>query len=401
MDTLPNTRRDFLKCLGAVSAGLMTGTAALAQENSTPAPAEQTDIVPFHGAHQAGIITPVQKHIYFLVADLHSTNPNEIREMFQRWTAYSRNLVAGKRVREYGTNVFVPPEDTGEADSMNAHRLTLTFGVTPSFFDKLGITHLRPQALRDLPHFPRDQLKKAWTGGDLCIQACADDPQVAFHAVRNLVRAARLHITMRWSQSGFNSFDNPKDTPRNLFAFKDGTANLSGAALDTVVWSDEDNWLKGGTYLAVRRVQMFLETWDRTHLAAQHDTFGRERDSGAPLGQTQEFDTVDLDLRDNKGHPVIPENSHVHLAHKTGRNILRRSFSYASGIDDKGQFDAGLLFISFQKDPQAFIDIQNAFGNVDRMNEYITHIGSGLFACFPGVRDAQDYLGSSLFAQIK
>lgn len=400
MADTPNARRDFLKSLGIAGAGLMTGTAALAQTNTPPA-APQSDTVPFFGAHQAGITTPVQKHIYFLVADLHSTDINDIRAMFQRWTAYSHNLVQGKRVRDYGTNAYLPPEDTGEADSLNAHRLTLTFGVTPSFFDKLGISHLRPQALRDLPHFPRDQLKKAYSGGDLCIQACADDPQVAFHAVRNLVRAARLHITMRWSQAGFNSFDHRADTPRNLFAFKDGTANLNGSALDSVVWTDEDNWLKGGTYLAARRIQMFLETWDRTSLAEQHNTFGRLRGSGAPMGQEKEFDTIDLSLKDDKGEPVMPEDSHVHLAHKTGRNILRRSFSYASGIDDKGQFDAGLLFISFQKDPQAFIDIQNAFGNVDKMNEYITHIGSGLFACFPGVRDGQDYLGKALFEQIK
>lgn len=393
-----HARRDFLKSLGVAGAGLLTGTSALAQ-SAEAAPAN--DVVPFYGAHQAGITTPVQKHIYFLVADLHSTNIHDIREMFQIWTQYAANLTRGEHVRPYGSNVWVPPADTGEADSLNPHRLTLTFGVSPAFFDKLGIAHLRPAALRDLPHFPRDQLKPQYSGGDLCIQACANDPQVAFHAVRNLVRAARLHITMRWSQSGFNSFDHRSDTPRNLFAFKDGTANLSGDALDTVVWSDEDNWLKNGSYLVARRIQMFLETWDRTSLAEQHNTFGRMRESGAPMGQKAEFDSVDLTLKDDKGEPVIPEDSHVHLAHKTGHNILRRSFSYASGIDDKGQFDAGLLFISFQRDPKPFIDIQNAFGNIDKMNEYITHIGSGLFACFPGVRDDNDYLGKALFEQIK
>ena len=95
----------------------------------------------------------------------------------------------------------------------------------------------------------------------------------------------------------------------------------------------------------------------------------------------------------------MPETSHARIAHATGHNILRRSFSYASGIDDKSQFDTGLLFISYQKDPKAFIDIQNAFGNVDKMNEYITHIGSGIFACFPGVKDENDYLGKTLFTQ--
>ncbi|WP_369007827.1 Dyp-type peroxidase domain-containing protein [Moraxella catarrhalis] len=35
------------------------------------------------------------------------------------------------------------------------------------------------------------------------MQACSDDPQVSFHAVRQLVRQARSSVSMRWSQSGF------------------------------------------------------------------------------------------------------------------------------------------------------------------------------------------------------
>lgn len=316
------------------------------------------------------------------------------------WTAYSLNLTRGEHVKPYSKNLYIPPTDTGEADSLNPHNLTLTFGVSPSFFSKLKMEHLRPAELADLPHFPRDQLQAAYTGGDLCIQACADDPQVAFHAVRNLVRGARLNLTMRWSQAGFNSYDSASETPRNLFAFKDGTANFSGENLDKVVWVESDGWLKGGSYLVARRIKMFLETWDRTSLGEQHNTFGRYRDSGAPMGQHEEHEPINLGLKDDKGEPAMPETSHARIAHATGHNILRRSFSYASGIDDKGQFDTGLLFISYQNSPQPFIDIQNAFGNVDKMNEYITHIGSGLFACFPGVKDENDYLGKALLAQI-
>lgn len=319
--------------------------------------------------------------------------------MFQLWTAYSLRLTRGEHVKPYSKNLYIPPTDTGEADSLNPHNLTLTFGVSPSFFSKLGIDNLRPAELAELPHFPRDQLQAAYTGGDLCIQACADDPQVAFHAVRNLVRGARLNLTMRWSQAGFNSYDSADETPRNLFAFKDGTANLSSENLDKVVWVEKDGWLKGGSYLVARRIKMFLETWDRTSLGEQHNTFGRYRDSGAPMGQHEEHEPINLGLLDDKGEPAMPTTSHARIAHATGHNILRRSFSYASGIDDKGQFDTGLLFISYQNSPQPFIDIQNAFGNVDKMNEYITHIGSGLFACFPGVKDENDYLGKTLFTQ--
>ncbi|QIM63188.1 peroxidase [Pasteurellaceae bacterium Orientalotternb1] len=396
-DQHQSARRDFLKNATLLGAGLMAGTSyALAPRAATKSLQSHS----FYGKHQQGIATPVQKQIYFMVLDLHTTDLAKIKEMFQTWTQYSANLTAGKNVKPYGSNPYVPTYDTGEADGLNPHNLTLTFGISPTFFEKLGIDKLKPELLKNLPHFPRDQLRKEYSQGDICIQACADDPQVAFHAVRNLVRIARSNITMRWSQAGFNSFEG-SDTPRNLFGFKDGTGNPQGNDLDKTVWYEGNDWLKDGSFLVARRIQMHLETWDRTNLNGQEETFGRHRDSGAPIGMKHEFDQVDLSKTDEKGNAVIPEISHLHLAKKTGFSILRRSFSYASGIDAKtGQFDAGLLFISFQKDPEQFIKIQNSLGNIDKMNEYITHIGSGLFACFAGVKDENDYLGKALFDQI-
>lgn len=391
------SRRDFLKHSALVGAGLLSAPVFALESRQIPQNAENQH--PFYGEHQAGIITPAQKHIYFLVLDLDTHDIAKVKSIFQNWTAYSNNLTQGKNVKPYSKNAFIPPNDTGEADSLSPQNLTLTFGVSPSFFSKLGIEKLKPAELKDLPHFPRDQLQAEYTGGDICIQACADDPQVAFHAVRNLVRVARGEVKMRWSQMGFNSFIDER-TPRNLFGFKDGTANADTLKeQENTIWV-QDGWLKGGSYLAVRRIKMFLETWDRTHLRSQEETFGRHRDSGAGLGHQHEFDALDLTKKDEKGNLAIPDISHTHLANKTGLKMLRRSFSYSSGIDDKGQFDAGLLFISFQQSPEQFIKIQNALGNVDKMNEYITHIGSGLFACFAGVKDENDYLGKALFDAI-
>lgn len=397
-DTNHFGRRDFLKQMTLAGAGLITAS-AVAQPNCTPTP--QSASHPFYGQHQTGISTPVQKHIYFLVADLATTDLAEVKAMFQTWTTYSARLMAGKKVQEYGTNSYIPPEDTGEADGLNPYNLTLTFGVSPTFFDKLNIAYAKPEALADLPHFPRDQLQAHYTGGDICIQACADDPQVAFHAVRNLVRAARGEITMKWSQAGFNSFEQG-NTPRNLFGFKDGTGNpQTEEDLNKTVWTQSKDWLNNGSYLVVRRIRTFLETWDRTNLTGQEETFGRYRQSGAPFGSQKEFDPVDINQKDENGKPIFPEISHVSLAKKAGFSMLRRSFSYTSGIDEKGQFDAGLLFISFQENPERFIKVQNAMGNVDKLNEYITHIGSGLFACFAGVKDENDYLGKALFDSLK
>ncbi|MFO1383261.1 MAG: Dyp-type peroxidase [Moraxella osloensis] len=149
--------------------------------------------------------------------------------------------------------------------------------------------------------------------------------------------------------------------------------------------------------MVTRVIQMHLETWDRTSLKGQEETFGRHRDSGAAIGQKGEFDTFDVHAKDAQGKAVIPEISHMGLAKRTGVEMLRRSYSYSSGINPAtGQFDSGLLFISFQKSPEQFIIIQNALGRLDKMNEYATHIGSGLFACFGGIPQG-GYIGQALF----
>lgn len=363
----------------------------LAQEDPNQA-------IPFYGKRQSGITTPIQRQVYFAVLDLATEDLETIRSIFKSWTTYIARMMQGELVEAYKSNTMLPPTDTGEAVGMGTERLTITVGVSPSFLEKLNLTSKKLPELEDLPKFARDQLQEAFTGGDICIQACAEDAQVAFHAVRNLLRKGREHLTLKWSQTGYAAITSQGSTPRNLFGFKDGTANVTSQDdFDRVIWCDQDNWMKNGTYLIVRRVQMHLETWDRTSLKEQENTFGRHRDSGAPLGAVDEFDPVDLELKDDKGNLVIPEDCHVRLAKEVGEEIYRRAFSYANGIDPRtGQFDAGLLFISFQKDPQQFIKVQKNLGTKDKLNEYITHVGSGLFAILPGVEEG-GYLGQSLF----
>ena len=388
-------RREFLKKAGIGGAGLALGLSGASaffanKEQDSKNIADGQEEISFYGKHQAGITTAMQKNIYFVVLDLHTKDKEEIIQLFKDWTDYSEKLVNGDLVKKDGSNALLPPSDTGETVGLNPYRLTLTFGVSASFLTKLGLEKKRPKLFRDLPAFPKEQLREKYTGGDIVIQACADDEQVAFHAVRNLIRKGRNKVTMKWSQSGFAAIGDRMETPRNLFGFKDGTANVTTEKdFDKVVWSDSQDWMKNGSYMAVRRIIMHLETWDRTNLQEQENTFGRYKESGAPFGKKNEFDEVDLSL--------LPVDSHVRLAKEVDLPILRRSYSYSDGIDPKtGQFDAGLLFIAFQKDPDSFVKIQTNLGAVDKMNEYVTHIGSGLFACFGGVKKG-GYIGQDLF----
>ena len=388
-------RREFLKKAGIGGAGLALGLSGASaffanKEHGSKQIADGQEEISFYGKHQAGITTPMQKNIYFVVLDLRTTDKNELIQLFKEWTDYSQKLVNGELVKKDGSNALLPPSDTGETVGLNPYRLTLTFGVSASFLTKLGLEKKRPKLFRDLPAFPKEQLREQYTGGDIVIQACADDEQVAFHAVRNLIRKGRNKVTMKWSQSGFAAIGDRMETPRNLFGFKDGTANVTTEKdFDKVVWADSQDWMKNGSYMAVRRIIMHLETWDRTNLQEQENTFGRYKESGAPFGKQNEFDEVDLSL--------LPVDSHVRLAKEVDLPILRRSYSYSDGIDPKtGQFDAGLLFIAFQKDPDRFVKIQTNLGADDKMNEYVTHIGSGLFACFGGVKEG-GYIGQDLF----
>lgn len=400
----PISRRAFIKKAGMMGAGAMMAPTImkLLFGGTSPKDAlaleEANQAIPFYGKCQSGITTPIQRQVYFAVLDLATEDLETIRGIFKSWTTYIARMMQGELVEAYKSNTMLPPTDTGEAVGMGTERLTITVGVSPSFLEKLNLTGKKLPELEDLPKFARDQLQEAFTGGDICIQACAEDAQVAFHAVRNLLRKGREHLTLKWSQTGYAAITSQGSTPRNLFGFKDGTANVTSQDdFDRVIWCDQDNWMKNGTYLIVRRVQMHLETWDRTSLKEQENTFGRHRDSGAPLGAVDEFDPVDLELKDDKGNLVIPEDCHVRLAKEVGEEIYRRAFSYANGIDPRtGQFDAGLLFISFQKDPQQFIKVQKNLGTKDKLNEYITHVGSGLFAILPGVEEG-GYLGQSLF----
>ncbi|MGE6257255.1 iron uptake transporter deferrochelatase/peroxidase subunit [Heyndrickxia sporothermodurans] len=415
------TRRDVLKYTGIGGIGVLIGSSGLGgvlamtdkwQEKSAKA-TNKDEIVPFHGKHQAGVVTPVQNNIYFVSMDVTVSSKNELKQLFKDWTEAVSHMTSGNPVGETSSNHYIPPKDTGEAMGLSPSNLTVTFGVGPSLFvkdgkDRFGLKNKQPKELVDLPKFPFDALEEEWSGGDVCIQACADDPQVAFHSVRNLVRIARGKATIRWAQTGFQrtkQADPKQGTPRNLFGFKDGTGNpdtTSTQEMNKHIWvqnGDGPNWLVNGTYLIVRRVQMHIEVWDRSTLKDQEDTFGRYRDSGAPLGKKKEFDSVDLDLKDENGNHVIPASAHVRLAKGNGKEIiLRRSFSYTNGMDIKtGSFDAGLLFISFQRKPsKQFIPIQERLAKMDKLNEYTVHRGSAIFACLPGTTNG-GYIGETLF----
>jgi deferrochelatase/peroxidase EfeB len=405
------TRRRLLASAGVGAAAVgLGGGGFLAGHQAAEASEEGTGSVPFYGEHQAGIGTAAQDRLHFAAFDLLSEDPAELRELMRLWTVAAAEASTGEMVGDVNNVPLAPPEDTGETVGLLPSRLTVTFGFGPSLFEKpgLGLGAKGPPALRPLPPLPGDELAPAESGGDICVQACSDDPQVAFHAVRNLARIGRGVVAMRWSQLGFGrtaSTSRSQDTPRNLMGMKDGTANIRAEDtedMDRFVWVGREGpaWMRGGTYMVTRRIRMLLEVWDRASLQDQERTIGRHKYSGAPLGGSEEFEPLPLEAQRN-GHPVIPVDAHVRLAsakENDGARILRRGYSFTDGVDESlGELEAGLFFISFQRHPEQFAAIQQRLGSLDALNEYIKHVGSALFAVPPGAAPG-GYVGEQLLA---
>jgi deferrochelatase/peroxidase EfeB len=416
------SRREVLQMIGAGSSGLLLGVGGMGtlgslgiKNSATSASVNQKgeEIYPFYGTYQQGITTPQQDFLYFAAFDITAKGLTDVQNLFQIWTQAAARMCEGDTAGTETANPHLPPTDTGEAMGLSPSKMTITFGVGPTLFsqngvDRFGLAGKRPTPLVDLPAFSGQELQADWCGGDIGVQVCAGDPQVAFHAIRNLARLARGTAVIRWSQAGFQRTEKAAMQPgtaRNLMGFKDGTGNPdinNKTEMNEVVWaqnSDQPFWMANGSYMVVRRIRMRIEVWDRSTLSDQEATFGRKRQSGAPLGGTQEFDALNLDQKDSHGKPMIPANSHIRLAHGNGKvKILRRSYSYTNGIDSKtGQLDTGLFFISFQRDIlKQFIPIQQRLASSDALNEYIVHVGSAVFACLPGVASG-GYIGQHLF----
>lgn len=412
------TRRGFLALAGIGAGATLAGVAEAARAetvDSVPTP----DRVPFFGLHQAGIVTPAQKHAYFVAFDVACDKRSDLAALLRGWSAMAARLCSGDTPLAAAGGDSASGLDQAEMMGLGPSLLTITFGFGPSLFvrdgkDRFGLAGQRPEAFVDLPSFPGDQFEPGRSGGDLFMQVCADNQQVAFHAVRALGRQANGVAQLRWIQTGFASDYGPGQTPRNLMGFKDGTGNPRAddpQEMDKVVWAGDEAplWMRGGSYLVFRRSRMALEHWERTQVAFQEQTFGRRKLSGAPLGRETETDPVDLNAVDKDGKPIVPENSHVGIARRfaeSGARILRRSYSYNDGANMTAErwppwrqameFDAGLVFICFQRDlRKGFIPIFEKMSRFDMMNQFVTNTGGAHFACPGGATDG-DYVGRAL-----
>jgi deferrochelatase/peroxidase EfeB len=386
-------RRTFLRGLGA--AGL---TAAL----SGPVRAAS---VAYHGAHQAGVLTPAQPHATHVAFDVIAADRAALTDLFRVITDRARFLTAGGVPPDPG--ISAPPADSGVlGPAVPADNLTVTLGVGASLFDdRYGLAARKPAGLTTMPAFRDDHLDDAQTHGDLSLQLCAGHRDTVLHALRDIARHTRGGMQIRWKADGFTAPPRPAGTPRNLMGFKDGISKLDtadAALMDRMVWipaTADQPWAAGGSYQVIRVIRMLVEFWDRVSISEQEKMFGRRRDSGAPLDGSHEDDLPDY-AADPVGN-AIPLTAHMRRANPrtpdtAGSRLHRRPYNYDRGVDAVGDLDMGLVFVAYQQDIERQFAATQKRLEGEPLADYVQPFGGGYFLVLPGVRDAADHLGRAL-----
>ena len=409
------SRRRLLKGMGALGGALALAggcpVAHAAKPQSAPgtlSPDARMEKQPFYGVHQAGILTPQQASMMLVAFDVLATDKADLQRLFRLLTQRIAFLTEGGPAPET-PNPRLPPMDSGILGAFIApDNLTIPVSLGDSLFDdRFGLRAQKPKKLQKMERFPNDALVSSLSHGDLLVQICANTQDTVIHALRDLIKHTPDLLSVRWKREGFISDhaarSKGKETPVNLLGFKDGTANpdsSDNALMDKVVWVTDDQaepaW---AVYQAVRIIQFHVEFWGRTPLKEQQTIFGRDKQTGAPLGMHNEHDVPDY--ASDPGGDVIALDSHIRLANprtpETQSSLMmRRGYSYSLGVTNAGQLDMGLLFVCYQHDlEKGFLTVQKRL-NGEALEEYIKPIGGGYFFVLPGVKDQNHYLGQAL-----
>ena len=224
-----------------------------------------------------------------------------------------------------------------------------------------------------------------------------------------------------------------EDTPRNLLGFKDGTHEphrdaaegyAGGKTTSTIrpalmmssgSTREGPAWLRGGSYVVVTaHPRGSLEHWDRTEVSIfRKQVIGRQKYCPAPRSATPPTSSTPIDLAaqdsrrqsgDRRECPYPPRHRRQQRRRRNPAPRLLPTMTASPSPPNAGRpgvraslYDAGLFFVCYQSDPRTgFSKLFEPMSKLDALNQFTTHVGSGLFACPPGVTDG-DYIGQALF----
>ncbi|MGW8883755.1 Dyp-type peroxidase [Streptomyces sp. NPDC055749] len=393
--TLRRGRRTFI--VGAAGlAGLMASSPHAAALTAGSGGAGR---VPFHGRHQAGILTPQQPFAAFVAFDVRCESRQELAAFFKKLTRRARALTTGLTPADPDVAALQGPQD----------RLTITVGVGASLFDeRFGLASRKPAGLVPMPAFQGDELDEAACHGDLSLQICAQHPDAVLHVIRDLARETHGALSPRWRVDGFLNPPRPTGAPRTFIGFKDGIAHpdlSSSRAADRLLWlgasAGGPAWTRDGCFQVLRTIRLHAEAWDRVPIREQEKILGRHKATGAPLTGKKESDVPAYDA-DPDGRRIALD-SHIRLANPrtpetADSQILRRSYNVDRGIAQDGTLDLGLLFCCYQQDiDRQFAAVQKRLEG-ERFADFTRTTGGGYFLTLPGVKDKADWFASGLLS---
>ena len=413
------SRRRFLAG-GLVTAGAAAALPAAAAcgsdgsdtASSSGSAAAEPQYLPFRGPHQAGITHPGNQQGLMAAFTVTAADRSELRDTLAALTGEISRLMSGGRYE--ARDPAYPPLYTGAVGNPPPPAdLSVVVSVGASLFDdRYGLAERKPRALEPMPFLANDRLDPDRSHGDLLLSVTSTHEDLNLFALRQLHRATRGTLALRWMLDGYNRRSQVDTRPggagrRNLMGFIDGTANLDTgdrSVMDRYVWvqsgDDEPAWAVGGTYHVVRVIRMLVEFWDRTRLSEQEAIIGRRKSTGAPFSGS-----VETDVPDYAGDPdgaTTPLDAHIRLANpRTAAAeddlILRAGLNFSRGFDAAGQLDQGLAFVSYQRRLSQFLNTQARLAG-EPLEEYIRPEGGGFYFALPGVEREGDILGGSLLA---
>ncbi|MFI1737703.1 Dyp-type peroxidase [Streptomyces sioyaensis] len=272
--------------------------------------------------------------------------------------------------------------------------VTVTVGIGPRLVSGAGRN--LPGAAR-LPAFAREEIPEEARQGDVLLQICGSDPLVVGCAEAACTAALTdVGARVQWSQQGFRPPAGPH-AGRNLLGFPDGIIVPKGPEqMRREVWLDGPAPVAGGTIAVVRRLRIGADRFLAQSVHRQEEIIGRRRSDGAPLSGGRPEAEVDLGAKTPDGRYLVPPMAHARRANPLASGsglMLRRSYSYRNGPGD-----AGLVFISFQRELRTFVATQQRLDEGDDLMGFTTATASGTFLVLPGF-ETERPLGAGMFAE--
>jgi deferrochelatase/peroxidase EfeB len=298
----------------------------------------------------------------------------------------------------------VPSAETGElgvVDGYDRAHLTITLGISKSGFDALGIAAAdQPQDLIPMPWEQLGDSPLVTPNGDLVLQICSDSAFINEHVTRRIDEELGDGLTLAWAVNGDQRYTTragrtAREEGRALIGFLDGTDNLqprhdtadrrlvfvnpddlsdypaipasgangpygpAGPVFPTDLRpgpTNEPAWTRDGTYMVARASVNDLHRWDDVPLAAQEQTIGRFKFSGAALDLADVADQlhVEPNFAEHQEDLRVALTAHIRKANPRRlpedllRRIYRRGYPLIVAHPTLG-IGGGLVFVCFAR----------------------------------------------------